>query len=142
MPRRGGRHYVLVKGAEEAMNAFKFEIAEDLGLMHKIIGDDGEPSFKHLTTVEVGQIGGEMVRRIQAAGEWAVMQRYKQGEPRLMPQEVLPEPKKVREITNNGNMTVHVTHEPSESPASGQQSGEIRQDMKRPQGTQDRDALH
>jgi hypothetical protein len=27
MPRRGGRHQVLVKGAERAMDAFKMEIA-------------------------------------------------------------------------------------------------------------------
>jgi hypothetical protein len=32
MPRRGGRHYVLVQGAERAMEAFKMEIIEDLGL--------------------------------------------------------------------------------------------------------------
>jgi hypothetical protein len=39
MPRRGGRHYVLVKGAEEAMEAFKYEIAQDLGLDDKIDAD-------------------------------------------------------------------------------------------------------
>jgi hypothetical protein len=118
MPRRGGRHYVLVKGAEEAMEAFKREIAEDLGLAHLI---DADGSFKNMTTVQVGQIGGEMVRRIQAAGEWAIMQRYKAGEERLMPPEVLPPKENVREVTNNGNLTVHASGDPNHAPNSGQQ---------------------
>ena len=119
MPRRGGRHYVLVKGAEDAMNAFKMEIAEDLGLADKI---DANGSFKNMTTVEVGQIGGEMVRRIQAAGEFAIMQRYKEGLERLMPEEVLPKASQVREVSNNGNPTVHTVDSVSKSaPHSGQQ---------------------
>jgi hypothetical protein len=118
MPRRGGRHYVLVKGAEEAMNAFKMEIARDLGLDHKI---DADGSYKNMTTVEVGQIGGEMVRRIQAAGEYAILQRYQNNEERLMPEEVLPRPDRVREVTNNGNPTLHKSLNPSYAPGSGQQ---------------------
>lgn len=107
MPRRGGRHYVMVKGAEEAMSAFKMEIAEDLGLEAKI---DIDGTYKNLSTIEVGQIGGEMVRRIQAAGEWAIKQRYDQGATRLMPEDVLPDPKHVREVTNNGNVSVMATN--------------------------------
>lgn len=102
MPKRGGRHYVLVKGAEEAMRAFKIEIARDLGLGDKI--QEGEDAFKGMTTVEVGLIGGEMVRRIQAAGEWAIKQRYDRGEKRLMPEEILPDPSRVRDVTNQGNV--------------------------------------
>jgi hypothetical protein len=122
MPRRGGRHYVLVKGAEDAMKAFKMEIAEDLGLAHKI---DEDGTFHQFTTVEVGQIGGEMVRRIQAAGEFAILQRYRAGEQRLMPEEVLPPIKSVRSVTNNGNPTVHATHDPNYAPNSGQQFGQF-----------------
>lgn len=118
MPRRGGRHYVLVHGAEEAMNAFKMEIAADLGLDHLI---ERNGSFKNMTTVQVGQIGGEMVRRITAAGQFAIMQRYKLGETRLMPPEVLPAPEDVREVTNNGNLTVHASGDPSYAPNSGQE---------------------
>lgn len=118
MPRRGGRHQVLVKGAEKAMEAFKLEIARDLGLAHKI-SEDG--TYHNFTTVEVGQIGGEMVRRIQAAGEFAIMQRYANGEQRLMPPEVLPQPKSVRSVTNNGNPTVHMTGNVRYAPDSGQQ---------------------
>lgn len=117
MPRRGGRHFVLVNGAERAMEAFKMEIIEDLGLM----GQLGQPGgFKNFTTVQVGQVGGEMVRRIQAAGEFAIMQRYSAGLQRLMPEEVLPAPQDVRPVTNNGNETVHITHDPSYAPNSGQ----------------------
>lgn len=118
MPRRGGRHQVLVKGAERAMEAFKLEIAMDLGLAHKI---DEDGTFHQFTTVEVGQIGGEMVRRIQAAGEFAVMQRYINGEQRLMPPEVLPPQRSVRSVTNNGNPTLHITMDPQQAPNSGQQ---------------------
>lgn len=116
MPRRGGRHYVLVNGAERAMEAFKMEVIGDLGLLDKL----GQGGFKNFTTVQVGQVGGEMVRRIQAAGEFAIMQRYSAGEERLMPTEVLPDPRDVRAVTNNGNETLHVTHDPSHAPNSGQ----------------------
>lgn len=99
MPRHGGRHYVLVKGAEKAMDAFKMEIAEDLGLADKI--KDG--TFKKLTTEEVGKIGGEIVRRMQAAGEYAIKQRYDAGESRLMPN--LPVPGSMRDVSNTGKTT-------------------------------------
>lgn len=118
MPRRGGRHYVLVKGAEDAMEAFRLEIAKDLGLDDKI---DIDGTFKQMTTEEVGQIGGEMVRRVQAAGEWAIKHRYEQGEQRLMPEDVLPDSKHVREMSNNGNITPHKSGTVHETPGSGQQ---------------------
>lgn len=118
MPRRGGRHYVLVKGAEQAMEAFKLEIAKDLGLDH-LIDEDG--TYHQFTTIQVGQIGGEMVRRIQAAGEMMIMMRYKNNEARLMPDEFLPPKKNVRSVTNNGNPTVHSTQDVNYAPNSGQQ---------------------
>ena len=100
------------------MTAFKMEIADDLGLLDKI---DADGSFKMMSTVEVGQIGGEMVRRIQAAGEYAIKQRYEQGMARLMPEEVLPNPKALREMTNNGNPSVQHSEDISKTPGSGQQ---------------------
>ena len=103
MPRRGGKHMTMVRGAEDAMYAFRLEIAKDLGLADKLAEDH---SFKNFTTVEVGQIGGEMTRRIQMAGEYAVMQRYRAGEKRLMPTDVLPDPTMVSTRTNAGNESV------------------------------------
>lgn len=99
MPRRGGRHYVLIKGAEEAMQRFKMEIAEDLGLAHKIKNGD----FNNLTPKEIGMIGGEMVRRINAMGQYLIKQRYENKEERLLPPELLPNPEQIRDITNAGN---------------------------------------
>lgn len=100
MPRRGGRHQVLVKGAERAMDAFKMEIASDLGI-------DAE-NTRALTTEQAGSLGGEMVRRIQAAGEWAIKQRYENNESRLMPEDVLPKPEDVMAVSNRGNQIEQV----------------------------------
>ena len=109
MPRRGGRHYVLVKGAEQAMAAFKLEVARDLGL-GDLIGEEGD--YHGLTTLQVGQLGGEMVRRIQAAGEWAIKMRYDQGAERLLPEEILPDKKRIRDVSNNGNISPSVQQDP------------------------------
>lgn len=76
MPRRGGRHFVVLSGAERAMEAFKEEIAEDLGLGDKVRSS----GWTGLTTQEVGSIGGEMVKRIMVAGEIAVLERFKAGQ--------------------------------------------------------------
>lgn len=76
MPRRGGRHFVVLSGAERAMEAFKEEIAEDLGLGTKV----RENGWTGLTTQEVGTIGGEMVKRIMVAGELAILERFKAGQ--------------------------------------------------------------
>jgi hypothetical protein len=51
----------------------------------------------------------------------AIQQRFKDGERRLMPEEVLPDPNHVREITNNGNPTLHRSREVDYVPGSGQQ---------------------
>lgn len=100
MPRRGGRHKVLVHGAEAAMDMFKIEVATDLGLAHLI---DATGGYKNMTTYQVGLIGGEMVRRINAAGQYAIKQRFEAGEQRLLPADVMPDPKTIRDISNNGN---------------------------------------
>lgn len=102
MPRRGNRYFVLVKGAEPAMQAFRMEIAKDLGFGDVLEND--EHGFRKMTTEQVGQIGGEMVRRIQAAGEMAIMDRYNKGANKLMPD--LPGVEQVRDVTNTGKQAV------------------------------------
>lgn len=76
MPRRGGRHFVVLEGAEGAMDAFKMEIALDLGLADKL----RTSGWKGMTTQETGTIGGEMVKRIMVAGEQAILDRHNAGQ--------------------------------------------------------------
>jgi len=108
MPKRGGHKQVLVKGAEEAMDAFKMEVAHDLGI--------DATDTRALTTVQAGSIGGEMVRQIQAAGEWAIKQRFDNHEKELMPPDVLPEVDQVRAVSNAGNEIHETTGEPMKTP--------------------------
>jgi len=103
MPRRGNKYYTLVKGAEPAMKQFKMEIAQDLGF-GEALEQDEENAFRKFTTEMTGQIGGEMVRRIQAAGEMAILQRYKEGADKLMP--AAPDVSEVRNVTNTGKTPV------------------------------------
>ncbi len=57
MPRR--RRHVLPE-AGDALDRFKYEVAEDLGL-----ADDIERrGWENMTTREVGKVGGNMVRRM------------------------------------------------------------------------------
>lgn len=94
MPRRGGRHFTLLGQAEKAMEAFRWEIATELGL-DTVIKDQG---WEGLSTYEVGSIGGEMVKRIMIAGEMEVLRRFEAGE-RLSPQ--LPEGAHLNEFNLN-----------------------------------------
>jgi len=116
MPRRGNRKTVLVKGAEQAMDAFKMEVAHDLGI--------DTTDTRQLTTVQAGSIGGEMVRQIQAAGEWAIMKRYENHEKDLLPPDVLPDVDQVRAISNAGNEIHELTSERVQTPlrVEGQQT--------------------
>lgn len=90
MPRRGGRHFVLLSRAEGAMEAFKLEVARELGILPK---GDSPPSpdwWETLTTKDVGTIGGEMLRRLALLGEYVVLQRYEQGLRPLLPRIAAP----------------------------------------------------
>lgn len=57
MPRR--RRHVLPE-AEPALDRFKYEVADDLGLEDDI----RNRGWENMTTREVGKIGGNMVRRM------------------------------------------------------------------------------
>lgn len=76
MPRKGGKHFVVLAGAEQAMDAFKMEIADDLGLGAKL----RENGWKGMSTQEAGAVGGEMVKRVMVAGEQAVLDRFNAGQ--------------------------------------------------------------
>jgi hypothetical protein len=62
MPARGvrpGRNRVLVVGAEQALESFKQEIANELGIADYAAVDKGE-----LTSRQNGYVGGTMVRKM------------------------------------------------------------------------------
>ena len=73
MPRRGNRNVIVLRGAEPAMDAFKMEIAKELGLDQKI----REVGWEGLTTREVGSIGGNMTKRMVLAGEKTLRDQFK-----------------------------------------------------------------
>ncbi len=57
--RSGGRNRILVPGAEQAMEKFKYEVANELGLDYN--GDLG-----NLTSRQNGYVGGLMVKKMIA----------------------------------------------------------------------------
>ena len=56
-PNQTGRNKVLVAGAEQALERFKYEIASELGLDYN--GDKG-----NLTSRQNGYVGGYMVKKM------------------------------------------------------------------------------
>ncbi|MEW6448124.1 MAG: alpha/beta-type small acid-soluble spore protein [Bacillota bacterium] len=58
MPRR--RRNTLVPEAEPALDRFKYEVAEDLGLADKL----NRVGWGDMTSRECGLVGGNMVRRM------------------------------------------------------------------------------
>lgn len=57
------RNEALVRGAESALDRFKYEVAAEQGIPLKQ-GDNGD-----LTTRQAGKIGGQMVKRMIALAE-------------------------------------------------------------------------
>jgi hypothetical protein len=81
MPRRGGRHFVAVPGAEQAMQAFKYEVARHLIDPHSgitLADKVDQVGWEGMATQEVGRIGGAEVKAIMIAGELSIAQRYQQ----------------------------------------------------------------
>lgn len=77
MPRRN-RNRLVEPQAAEALDRFKYEVAEELGLR-----DDIERrGWEHMTTGEVGKIGGNMVRRMVEFAEREMGQDDGDAEPR------------------------------------------------------------
>ncbi|HQD39997.1 MAG: alpha/beta-type small acid-soluble spore protein [Firmicutes bacterium] len=57
MPKRRGH---LVPEAAPVLDKFKYETAEELGLLQKVM----EKGWANMTTYECGKIGGNMVRKL------------------------------------------------------------------------------
>jgi len=72
MPRNGDK---VVPEATWALDRFKWEVAEDLGLAEKI----QRVGWENLTTREVGMIGGQMVKRMIAAAEESLAEAERQA---------------------------------------------------------------
>lgn len=67
----------VVQGAEDALDRFKWEVAEELGLAAKV----RRVGWENMTTREAGKVGGQMVKRmIQAAEE--SLRAHHAGDPR------------------------------------------------------------
>ncbi len=63
-------------GRRDALRSLKFEVAEDLGLQDDI----AERGFANMTTHEVGELGGHMVRRLVARGRDAMARDRHRGD--------------------------------------------------------------
>ncbi|MEW6172410.1 MAG: alpha/beta-type small acid-soluble spore protein [Bacillota bacterium] len=65
----------LVPEAGDALDRFKYEVAEDLGLAGKI----ANVGWGDMTSRECGKVGGNMVRRMIRYAEENMPQEGKQG---------------------------------------------------------------
>ena len=62
---------LLNPAARDALNKFKYEVADELGLMNKI----KEVDWGNMTTREVGKIGGNMVKKMVEMAEEKIQDR-------------------------------------------------------------------
>jgi hypothetical protein len=90
---RTGRNRVLVVGAEQALENFKYEIANELGIADYANVDKGE-----LTSRQNGYVGGYMVRKMiqqvenqMAGGQLQTSQLAQQPAPEKVPQSTQPQ---------------------------------------------------
>lgn len=75
MSRNGNGEHVL-PGADDALDRFKYEVAEELGLRDEI----ERRGWGEMTTRQVGKIGGNMVRKMVRYAERG-LSRGEMGEP-------------------------------------------------------------
>lgn len=67
MARRNGRPHVVPE-ADTALDAFKYEVADELGLLDKI----RKRGWPEMTARECGKVGGRMVHRMVERAEEAL----------------------------------------------------------------------
>lgn len=66
----GNRRSHLVPGADSALNRFKYETAEELGLAKRI----AQQGWGNMTTRDAGRVGGQMVKRLIKEAETSLQE--------------------------------------------------------------------
>lgn len=61
-----GKNRQLVKGAHQALDDMKYEIARELNLP---VQQGSEDHWGHVTSADCGRVGGNMLRRLVAMAE-------------------------------------------------------------------------
>lgn len=62
---RRRRRRTVVPGAEQVLDRFKYEVASELGILNQVQNQ----GWDNMTTREVGQVGGQMVKRMLQEAE-------------------------------------------------------------------------
>lgn len=70
-----GKNRQLVKGAHQALDDMKYEIARELNLP---VQQGSEDHWGHVTSADCGRVGGTMVRRLIAMAEENLAQGKRQ----------------------------------------------------------------
>lgn len=70
MARRRNRRS-LVEGAEHVLDRFKYEVANELGIMNQLQSN----GWENMTTREVGTVGGLMVKKMLKEAERTLASR-------------------------------------------------------------------
>lgn len=65
------RNRLVVPDAKAALEIMKFEIAQELGIQ---LPQDGY--YGHMTTRDIGSIGGYITKRLVALGQQQLMNRF------------------------------------------------------------------
>ena len=71
MARRRSRRRTLVEGAEPILDRFKYEVANELGIVNKLQSN----GWEEMTTREVGTVGGLMVKKMLQEAEKTLASR-------------------------------------------------------------------
>jgi len=68
---RRRRRRAVVPGADQVLDRFKYEVANELGIMNQI----QTQGWDNMTTREVGQVGGQMVKKMLQEAERTLSNR-------------------------------------------------------------------
>jgi len=68
---RRRRRRTVVPGAEQVLDRFKYEVASELGILNQVQSQ----GWDNMTTREVGQVGGQMVKKMLQEAERTLANR-------------------------------------------------------------------